>query len=236
MISRVESPPIASALYSVAATTVLCLSACITYPDSSERLNDDLVFTGYSKEANFKQYQTFAIDPDISKAKVNADNSVETSTVDKTFGDEVVGRIASKLEARGYRQVGIHANPDLGVTVTAVSSTTIGVVSGAYWGGYYATYWGFPGWSYYYPYDTYYTYTPGAIVVDIVDLSKGGVSASEIKDAVMGDAGAPAGGLPVVWAMIGYKAYVDDNTSTNTVSADQAIEQAFSQSPYLSRM
>lgn len=236
MIFRVESPPIASAICSVATTTVLCLSACVTYPDSSERLNDDLVFTGYSKEANFKEFQTFAIDPDISKAKVNADNSVDTSTVDRTVSNEITGRIASTLEARGYRQVDIHANPDLGVTVTAVSSTTIGVVSGAYWGGYYAGYWGYPGWSYYYPYDTYYAYTPGSIIVDIADLTKGGASLSAVQDAVASDAGAPPGGLPVVWAMIGYKAYVDDNTASTTADADRAIEQAFDQSPYLSRM
>lgn len=238
MTVRFESPPSVNGLRAAIQTTVLCISAsaCVTYPDATERLNDDVVLTGYSKDTNFKSYQTFALATDIPKAKVNADNSVDTSTVDKAASDEIIGRIGSKLEAAGYRQVAVDAKPDLGVTVAAISTTTVGVVNGAYWGGYYSGYWGYPGASYYYPNSAYYTYTPGSIIVDIVDLTKVTLPSADVDSALKADGGVDRGTLPVVWAMIGYKAFIDDSSSVNTSSADSAIDQAFNQSPYLSRM
>jgi hypothetical protein len=210
----------------------LCLASCFSYPDSSERLNDDIVFTGHANESDFSKFKTFAVDPVVHVATLNADNSVDTTDADGKVSDEVIAHVVDLMEKRGFMQVNATEFPDLGVTVTAISGTQVGAVTGGYWGGYYASYWGFPGYAYYYPYNQYYTYQTGSIVVDMADLASG-------RDLLMKQSSEPddvgPGGLAVVWAMIGYKAYVEDDVSAKVNSANDAITQAFDQSPYLKR-
>jgi hypothetical protein len=210
----------------------LCFAGCFTYPDSSERLNDDVVFTGHSKDADFSNFRTFAVDPIVHLANVGSDSQVQTTDAGRTLSDGVVSHLTQQLEDRGFQSVDAAADPDLGVSVTAISGSQSGVVTGGYWGGYYASYWGFPGYSYYYPYSTYYTYQTGSLIVDMADLSSGRqalmAASSEPDDA------AP-GGLAVVWGMIAYKAYVGDDDTSRVNAANAAIDQALEQSPYLER-
>jgi hypothetical protein len=195
-------------------------------------LDDNIVFTGHAKESDFKNFRTFAVDPVVHVATLNVDNSVDTSDADAKLSDEVIGRLVERMESRGFMQVNATEFPDLGVTVTAISGTQVGAVTGGYWSGYYASYWGFPGYSYYYPYNQYYTYQTGSLVIDMADLARGR-SLLEQASSEPDDVG--PGGLAVVWAMVAYKAYTPDDAASKINSATEAIDQAFEQSPYLKR-
>ena len=214
-------------------------SSCLVYPDSDERIDDDLIITTYAPKAEFDSYKTFHINPTVSLFDTKADGSIEQSPVDSETGDKIIDRLASKLEARGYERVDAPEGADLGLTVTAISGLVVGSVS--YWGGYYGYYWGYPGWGYYYPYDVYYAYEPGSMIIDMVDLKRATeeyprppAGSTDMPDADDGDDNNPGpGGLAVVWAMSAYRAYVDETTSGKLNQIYDAIDQAFVQSPYL---
>jgi hypothetical protein len=208
----------------------LALTGCFAYPDSSERINDDIVFTNAAKQADFTSYQTFAIDPTVHVAEVQADNSIESKTLDEDVAADLVAQVVSNMEDRGYTKVDQAAQPDLGITLTAIDGLAIGVVSGGYYWGYYGYYWGYPGWGYYYPYEVAYAYRTGTLLIDLVDLENtGGLPPDP------GDGGIRPGSLPVVWNAAAYKAAADiQNASAAGVKQAQlAIDQAFKQSPYL---
>jgi len=214
------------------AVGALYLASCFSYPDSSERLNDDVVFTGHSKESDFGKFTTFAVDPIVHVATVGDDNKITTSDTDSKYGGQVISHVTKLLEDRGFQQVDAAEDPDLGVSVTGISGEQSGNVTGGYWSGYYSSYWGFPGYSYYYPYSTYYTYQTGTLVIDMADLAGG----RDLLAAVDPNADDPEpGGLAVVWGMIAYKAYVSDDNASRVDAATTAIDQAFHQSPYLTR-
>lgn len=210
----------------------LCLAGCFSYPDSSERLDDDVVFTGHAKGQDFSNFKTFAIDPIVHVADVAADNKVSTSDADTRLSDDVVNHVSQLLEGRGFQRVQATEDPDLGVSITGITGEQAGAVTGGYWSSYYSAYWGFPGYSYYYPYSVAYTYQTGSLVIDIADLAAGR-SLLEQAMAMPDDTG--PGGLGVVWGMVAYRAYVPDDQQGRVDAATSAIDQAFKQSPYLTR-
>jgi len=237
-LPRGRHVPRVSALASaLAAVAVLCLSGCLAYPDSSERIDDDIVFTARAPQADFATFKTFSIDPVVHLAKVLADGSIEPGMLDPTVSAALVAQVVLNMTQRGYVQVDSTAKPNLGLTLTTISGLTVGVVSGGYYWGYYGYYWGYPGWGYYYPYNVAYSYRTGTLIVDMVDLAKSdGLYPRDGGLPVVGDAGPPPpGALPVVWTAAAYKADVDVDNITNagTLRAQQAIDQAFKQSPYL---
>lgn len=207
-------------------------SGCLVYPDSDERIDDDIVITSHQQKIDFKDYKTFAVAPIVKKAESKADGEIEITDIDAQWGDKVVERLASRMEARGFERLDPEdENADLGLTATVYEGLVVGSVS--YWGGYWGYYWGYPGWGYYYPYDVYYAYEPGSIIVDMVDLDK---ARRDFPNGGKPDGDTPPpepGQLAVVWAMTGYRAYIDDNKSTTTQQALDAIDQAFVQSPYI---
>lgn len=206
--------------------------SCLVYPDSDERVDDDLVITTYAPKADFESYKTFAINPEVTVFDTKADGEIEKEPADEDLAEKIVERLASKLEARGYERVESTESPDLGLTVTGLSGLVVGSVS--YWGGYYGWYWGYPGWGYYYPYDVYYAYEPGTMIIDMVDLKKASGEWPRPPDPMTKPDEEPTpGGLAVVWVMTGYRAYVDDNKSGKLDQINDVIDQAFEQSPYL---
>jgi hypothetical protein len=216
------------------AAAALLVSSCRSYPDSSERYDDNIVYTAHASDVSFNSFQTFSVDPEVHLATLEEDDTVETGSVDKALGDMVIASVVSNMQQLGYSQVDAGDNPDLGLTVTAINGLVSGSVTGGYWWGYYGAYWGFPGWGYYYPYSVDYSYRPGTLIVDMVDLN----SARKIypSEPDMSDPGAPnarPGGLPVVWTMVGYQAYTDQSSSVRAADATSAIQQGFAQSSYL---
>src|SRR6476469_7297137 len=93
-------------------------SACFTYPDTSERLNDEIIGTRSDTEANFSTYATFNVNPSIRV--IESDN--EVSYIDPTDAAKVISTFVANMVARGYVQVANDAAPDLGVELTVVRS------------------------------------------------------------------------------------------------------------------
>jgi uncharacterized protein DUF4136 len=220
----------------MAAVAVLVLGACYGYPDSSERLDDDIVFTSYSDKADFGSYKTFSIAPEVHLVVVKEDGSVESKNLDAASSAALVSQVVTNMVQRGYTQVDSSLKPSLGISLTAVNGRVDGVVSGGYYGGYYGYYWGYPGWGYYYPYPVAYSYQTGSLIIDMADL-KGAASTLPLDagGVVGADGGLTPGGLPVVWTAAAYRAGVDIEhiSPAGVKAAQQAIDQAFKQSPYL---
>jgi hypothetical protein len=122
------------------------------------------------------------------------------------------------MQQAGYQLVTRKQNPDLGVNVNHIISTTTGVISyGDYWndyGGYWDPYyWGYPGYGYYVPY-AYSTYQirEGAVSIDFLDLK----NASADKK------------INVIWTGL-----IRGSGIFNASLADTQVKALFDQSPYL---
>jgi hypothetical protein len=193
--------------WSLGGAAALLVAGCASYPDSSERYDDNVVYTAHASDVTWESFQTFAVDSEVHLVTVEQDDTVEQGTVDQSTSQAIVASVVSNMEMRGYHQVDAGDNPDLGLTVTAISGLVNGTVTGGYYWGYYGAYWGFPGWGYYYPYSVNYSYRPGTLIVDMADLNSARQSYPSEPDK--SDPNAPnarPGGLPVVGTNHSYHA------------------------------
>jgi hypothetical protein len=204
------------------------LSACVAYPDSSERFDDEVTATGYDKRVDFTQFKTFSIDPVVHVVKNTGDGTPELVEMDPKYAAPLVDEVTKNMKAAGYEEVESNKHPDLGLTLTGINTLVTGTYT-AWWG--YGYYWGYPGYGYYYPYYYGYAYRAGSLITEMVDLKDMTSSGPGDDDAGAGHDG-PIRGLPVVWSSIGYRV-LDDNNTTNVAWAKSSIDQAFTQSPYL---
>lgn len=200
------------------------LSACIDYPSEDKRFSQELVITAYDKKADFSSYGTFAIVPEVKV--VNVDDAGAMASVDPAASSAIIERVASSLASRGYARVDRDASPDLGVGVTVVQGSGTGSVSGSYWAGYYASYWGYTDYGLYYPYAYTYEYGRGTLATQLFDLKN-----APKPDAGTADAG--TSNLTTVWTSAAYQAMPEENADLPKVL--DTIDQAFLQSPYLHR-
>jgi hypothetical protein len=204
------------------------LSACVAYPSSDERFDDQVVATGYDKSVDFSLFKTFAIDPVVHVIQNGADDTPELGTLDPKYADPIVAQVEKNMIAAGYQKVNADEYPNVGLSLTGINTLVTGTYT-AWWG--YGYYWGYPGYGYYYPYYYGYAYRAGSLITQMVDLTKS-------TPARRGDAGTedidggPYRGLPVAWSSIGYRVLEDSGTA-NLTWAKSSIDQAFLQSPYL---
>ena len=119
------------------------LSACVAYPSSDERFNDDVVATGYDKTLDFSLFKTFSIDPVVHVIQNGADDTPELTTLDPKYADPIVAQVEKNMTAAGYHEVNADANPDLGLSITGINTLVTGNAYSAWWG--YGYYWGYPG-------------------------------------------------------------------------------------------
>ncbi|MGC1244386.1 MAG: DUF4136 domain-containing protein [Chryseosolibacter sp.] len=194
--------------------------SCQTEPDSAELIDQMVVSTNYDPDADFSAYTTYAIPTDtIGFVSNNSEDTIITSP-ESTYPRHVLNHIKANLDARGYTKVRRNENPDLGINVMVVNDFNVfqEVVypnSYGYPGNYYSGYYGY-GSYYYYPYVNTYAYNTGVLIIEVVDL-KNRNQQNQVKvvwDAYLGD----------VYSTI------DRNTQT-----EDAIEQAFIQSPYIGK-
>lgn len=132
------------------------------------------------------------------------------------------------MNAAGYTRISEKEDADLGLQVSYVASTYYfqGYYNDGPWWGYYPGYW-YPGYwggnwggGWYYPYPITYSYSTGSLLADMVNL----------KNAPEGQKEK----LTVVW-----NAYISGllggSSNLNVNRATTAINQAFTQSPYLKK-
>ena len=194
--------------------------SCQTEPDSEKLIDQMVVSTNYDPEADFSAYTTYAIPTDtIGFISNNSTDTIITSP-ESTFPRHVLSAIRRNLDDRGYVRVGRNEDPDIGVNVMVVNDFNMFqevVYPGGYGypGSYYSGYYGY-GSYYYYPYVNTYAYNTGVLIIELVDLKNR----------------TPDNKVKVVW-----DAYLEDVYSTidRLKQSEDAINQAFIQSPYLGK-
>jgi hypothetical protein len=210
----------------------LLLAACATQPDVTELVSTPVVATKFDPNIDFGTFDTFAINPTVSVVRDIGDAS-SSGTLSPDNAAAVVDRVTANMTARGYRLVAVSEHPQLGMQLTVFLQLNVATVqsSGFWWGapGFAGVpaYWGFPTSSYFAPgaYSTQ-AYKSGTLVIECVDLRDAGSNGS--SDA------SPGGGLEVAWSAFAH-AVTTSLLSSQKDEALAAIDQAFLQSPYLTR-
>lgn len=192
------------------------LLGCFGDPDSTSLSTDLVVATDRDLSADFGNYLTYHISDTIPKI---TDDRNDTLLV----GDpalRIVNKIKENLNARGYTFVERDEDPDLAVIPVVIRISNLsGTCTGWWWGypGYWEPpYWGYPGYGYYYPFCGFYSWDTGTLAIDMVDLRNADDS----------------GTLDALWnsSMFGV---LTTNEQANLNRALKAIDQAFTQSPYI---
>jgi len=153
--------------------TVLVFSSCSKDPLNNMTEEESRIYiTNHDSTVNFNSYKTYSIVDSVSLI----DNGRLAGREATSWDQQVIGAIQNAMNARGFVKVDRTQNPDLGINVSRVYSTTTNVVNLSdywdYYGGYYDPYyWGYGGYDYYFPpaYGLYQN-TEGALSGDILDL------------------------------------------------------------------
>lgn len=208
---------------------ILLASAC--YPgDGVSNVQDmDVVLTIHDKAVDFSSFSTFAM-PD-SVVHVAGDDDSNTIDLPRDYDEMILDLVAENMAEAGYlREMDPENNgADLILLVGAV-----GVERTSYWygGGCYWTCWGwYPGWGYpgypgygpgwgwgYPPYIGSTKFDQGAIILTLVDPNGDTTGANKV---------------PVIWGASGSGVLSGEGSAGPRIT--NAINQMFSQSPYLSR-
>jgi hypothetical protein len=196
--------------------------ACHPEPDSQQLIDQLAVATNYDAATDFSKYKTYAIATDTIGLISNKTSDTIIVASKSQFPRPVITAVKSNLDSRGYQQVDRMSDPDLGINILVVNDFNVfqQVVYPNYYGGgygypgnYYSGYYGYNSF-YSYPYINTYAYNTGVLIVEIVDLRNKSLD-NKVK---------------VVW-----DAYMGDVYSTLDLVQESvdAVNQAFSQSPYL---
>ncbi len=183
--------------------------------DPLNNLNSEetrIYITNRDSLANFASFQTYNV-ADSVVVLDNGQASRDLTPLDQAYIDAV----NKYMQQRGYVQVDKDANPDIGINVNRIYSTSTGIIDGGYWGGYGGYwdpyYWGYGGYGYYVPYSyTVYSVTEGAMSIDMLDLKN-----------------APTkGDIELIWTGL-----IRGEGIFNSSTADGSVGALFDQSDYI---
>lgn len=219
-----------------AGSLMLFFSSCSVDPNSDKLSDDFVVYTDYDKEhVDFTDFSTFYVPDSV----LIIGDKKEMSFLDSKDGDPIIEAVVTNLVNKGYTQTDNKDEATFGMQVSYVENTNtlLGYINGPgsgwnwgwnWWGGYPyywgPSYWG-PGWGgpyFYYPYPVAYSYSVGSYLVEFVDLSHKAEDANAAKENK----------LPVRWTAY-MSGLLYNSSNANTKLAVNAINQAFTQSPYL---
>ena len=202
---------------------VFALVSCEKDPDMDKLDNEYLVFTSHDTSTKFNDFSTYYIPDSIL---IIGDKKDPEYWKDEN-AQTIINAFKTKMNAAGYTAVD-KDDADLGLQVSYVASTYYfhGYYNDGPWWGYYPGYW-YPGYwggnwggGWYYPYPITYSYSTGSLLADMINL----------KNAPEGQKEK----LTVVW-----NAYISGllcgSGSLNVNRTTTAINQAFTQSPYLKK-
>ncbi|HTF18295.1 MAG TPA: DUF4136 domain-containing protein [Chryseolinea sp.] len=199
----------------------IALLACEPPADTLRLLDQLVVSTNYDTEADFSQYATYSMATDTigfySNQSPNDTIIVQTSS--DNYARPVLSKVQQNLQARGFQRVDRNADPDLRINVYVVNDFNVYQqinYPGYYYPSYYGYGYGYGGYYGGYPYVSNYVTNTGALVVEILDLRNptADKKLKSIWNASMGD----------VYSTIDL-----------VKQSEEALDQAFVQSPYLGR-
>ncbi len=164
---KMMSRTLIAALLGVAAF----FSSCSKEPlNNLTQAETQIYITDRDSTVNFASYKTYSISDSVSVIYDNHSGKALTAS-DSAY----IVSVKTLMQQRGYTLVSREQNPDIGIDVSRIYSTT-GVISyndySDYYGGYYDPYyWGYSNYGYYMPYAyEVYQVTEGALSVDMLDL------------------------------------------------------------------
>jgi len=195
--------------------------ACHKEPYPQDGDMEYLVYTAPAKDVNFANFQTF--DMADSVLVIGQSEKPQYSASDNALA--LIQQYRTNMEKLGYIYTPSNPDADLGIQLTYVVKTEryVQYYDDPYWWldypGYWPSgYWGnWTGW--YYPYPVTYTYTTNALITDMVDLTGEEREGAKLEIVWSNYIGGPAG----------------SSVSNDVERMKAAIDQAFAQSPYLSR-
>lgn len=176
------------------------------------------VTTLVDSEPPLRDARTYAIPDTVIHSK----QAVGAGLIGHDADDEIIARIRANFAAYGWREVTDLAaeRPDVVVLTVAFEQTNVGVAYTSWWAD-----WGYwPGWPAYGPEwgwgipsdAVFFTYESGTLALVMLDIRNGNERDKKV---------------PALWAA----AINGILTQTSVDGALEGIDQAFAQSPYLSR-
>lgn len=198
---------------------ITAMVSCRKIPDTNQLSNEQVVATDRDLAANFSSYSTYFISDTVSVVANNPNDSILTGAL----AQQMVSAVKTNMNSRGYTFVARTASPDLGFRLTVIKDVTRTAVCGGWWDGWWGYYppwyWGYPGGGYYYPWCTSYTYTVGTSTLYLFDIKNANGNHN----------------LRALWGMTAFGVFSTTNNQTNAELTTKAINQAFSQSPYIKK-
>jgi len=196
------------------------LASC--YPEKDRTIDDfDIVGTNYDDSKNWDDYKTFYVHDSILLVYDTTEDVPEYPNEAATV---ILDGIQKNLIAYGWVEITDTTGgiiPDVYITPYVWTSDVSGAIyypgypwyGGGYYPGYPGYYPGYPGWGG----ATYYSYTTGTILIDMLDL----VHPDTINDQ-----------LDILWSA-GINGIVSSGSSLTRIKF--SVDQAFSQSKYLKK-
>ena len=201
---------------------MIIATGCEPTPDEKQLFDQYVVSTSFDEDADFTSYTTYTLPTDTIGliSNVFGDDTIIVVQSGQTYPRDVINAVKTNMNARGYQLVARTDDPDIALNIFVVKNLNIFQQV-----NYYPGYYGYPGYYYpsYYGYNYYYGYpsvstyaqNSGVLAVEIVDLKNVN----------------PQNQVKVIW-----NAYMGDVFSSIDLrgQSEAAIDQAFSQSPYVS--
>lgn len=181
----------------------LVMASC--YPGGTEYYEDtDVVYTDYDDKFDFSSKGVYAIPDKIVKVQGDVAEGEEPEFVKEPYNTQMLNQIMSNMTAMGWDTVANPANADLVLLPAVWTNTTIYYWYNNWcWYYYYCYGWGYPSAS---------SYTTGTLLLTLVADGDDYIEPTRVWT------GAVNGLL---------------SGSYNTTRVTKAIDQAFTQSPYL---
>lgn len=193
----------------------VAMMSCQKSPDTDRLDNDYLVYTNYDSGTDFKSINTFHVIDSI----LIIGNDEKASYWNNNNSQKIANAYRAGLESAGYTPVDNGEKPDVVLQLSYINTTYyFNTYGGGAWWNYYPGYWNWGGWGWYYPYSFTYSYSTGSIIGELVNTN----APTPQNDK-----------LTVIW-----NSYICGLLNGNNLSLTRtldAIEQAFIQSPYLSK-
>lgn len=206
--------------YTALALAAVAFCSCQKEPSTSDLHGDYLVYTAHDTGTDFSAIDTYFLPDSI----LLIGGSDRTEYWKDESAQEIIATVAAAMDNAGYTCTYDKAAANVGIQMSYVEQVTYFVgYNNPYWWWYYPYYWT-PGYwgdwlGWHYPYGVYYGYTAGSLLTEMLDLEADQQSGKK---------------LPVIWDSFAGGLLTGDS-SLNLQRTLDAVEQAFVQSPYLSK-
>ncbi len=205
----------------IAAAACMSFTGCRLEPDLAELVKDMVVQTQYDQESVtdnfsiFNTYNTFTMRIDtMGLVSTRTRDSLLIDGSGQDFVKSVTRKVRDKMAGAGYTLVNRNENPDFSVNVILLDNFNFfqTITYPPYYGSWYYGYYG-----YWFPFVTTYAASYGTVAIEVVDIKNYAANGNRYK---------------IIWKAFIGDIYTSLDQLNNTL---KAIDQAFAQSPYISK-